>query len=177
MFRGQLFGGKLFFGQLFGQDEEVTPQTEIPLEYHGGGGARMREEADLVAQVLDKWRTIEKARADREAKRLEKRQAVKLKIVEQDQRVAITPESVDVAPIADVVPESGSIVPKSGAIELTKAAPAGKPALPVIQTLFTPAPERVAPTRSTPATVLAPLDDDMEDVMTMLLALEEAGEL
>lgn len=174
MFRGQLYAGKLFFGQLFGPEEEVTPQTEIPLTYYGSGGKRHEAEADLVAQVLDKWRVIEKSRADREAKRLEKRQALKRLKVEQDQAVAVESIEIVEAPAADVVPESGSIVPKSGAIE---AVPAGKPALPVIQTLFTPAPERVAPTRSTPATVFAPLDDGMEDVMTLLLALEEAGEL
>lgn len=172
MFRGQLYAGKLFFGQLFGQEEETTPQTEIPLEYHGGGGAR--DDRDLVALVLDKWRVVEKARAEREAKQAAKRKTRKLRIEPVNKATDL---GVETEPAVNIVPEVGTFVPESGAIELTKAEPAGKPALPVIQTLFTPAPERVAPTRSTPATVFAPMDDGMEDVMTMLLALEEAGEL
>jgi len=172
MFRGQLYGGKLFFGQLFGQDEEVTPQVEIPLEYHGGGGRMRENEADVVALVLDKWRAIEAARAKKDAGKKTR----KLRIVEADVNKVADPVA-DPGVAVNIVPETGTNVPESGAIDLSKLVPAGKPALPVIQTLFTPAPERVAPTRSTPATVLAPLDDGMEDVMTMLLALEEAGEL
>jgi hypothetical protein len=172
MFRGQLYGGKLFFGQLFGQDEEVTPQVEIPLEYHGSGGRMRENEADVVALVLDKWRAIEAARAKKDAGKKTR----KLQIVEADVNKVADP-AADPGEAVNIVPETGTNVPESGAIDLSKVAQSGKPALPIIQTLFTPAPERVAPTRSTPATVLAPLDDGMEDVMTMLLALEEAGEL
>lgn len=169
MFRGQLFKGHLFDGQLYGLplDEEV-PQVEIQF-YHGGGGVlkaeqRAREEAELVKQVLDKWRVIEEARVRKEGRLSDKRKAERLQVVEVDQEVAeevstSTPEPVE------IVPKDGPIVPKTGA-------------LPVIQTLFTPGqqPERRAPTRSTPVTVIS-VEDDMEDVMTVLLALEEAGEI
>lgn len=173
MFRGQLYAGKLFYGQLFGPEEEVTPQVEIPLEYHGGGGAR--DERDLVALVLEKWRVVEEARVRKAERSSDKRKARRLEIVELDQEDA-EPASTSSEGAVQIVPESGPIVPKSGAVELTEAVPAGKPTLPVIQTLFTPAPARVAPTRSTPVTVIS-VEDDMDEVMTVLLALEEAGEI
>lgn len=168
MFRGQLYGGKLFFGQLFGPEEEVTPQVEIPLEYHGGGGAR--EERDLIERVLDKWRVIEAKRAEK-APRPARKVEVVLKpsasdlnpTSEKDQQVSDTPDPrvrdfVEVKQAPAITP--GSAIP------------------PVIQTMFEPRVlDRVAPTRSTPDTVIAVPEDDMDEVMTVLLALEEAGEI
>jgi hypothetical protein len=161
MFRGQLFKGHLFDGQLYGLplDEEV-PQVEI--QFYTGGGLkaeqRAREEAELVKQVLDKWRVIEEARVRKEA-RLSDRKAQIERVQAIIEAPAEQPEPIEIAP------DLGPIVPKTGT-------------LPVIQTLFTPGqqPERRAPTRSTPVTVI-PIEDDMEDVMTVLLALEEAGEI
>lgn len=160
MFRGQLFAGKLFAGRLFGVEQEVTPQPTLDLEYHGGGG-------DLVERVLDKWRVIEEARARRSsnnaARKFNKRPASKASL---DKRVTVEIESLRDSRIEDRT-QSGN--------DRTQA---GNVIQPVYQ--FVPQakePVRVAPTKSAPATLQAAVDDGLEEVMAVLLALEEAGEL
>ena len=170
MFRGQLYGGKLYFGQLFGVEEEVTPQPELVLEYHGGGGAR--EEADLVQRVLDKWRVIEAKRAEKVAKTARKVEVV------------LKPSASDLNPSTDLSEKEPQVSDKTTpeASSFAYSAKSGAPDIaripPVIQTMFEPRVlDRVAPTRSTPDTVIAVPEDDMDEVMTVLLALEEAGEI
>jgi hypothetical protein len=161
MFRGLLYAGSLFKPKLFGLDEEITPQVEIPLEYHGSG--RASEEADLVARVLDKWRVIESG---------------KPKLTKKARSGKPSPTKVVEVPVvlepAANVPDLGTTVPDLGPF------PEAVEALtPFIQPTFVleKQPLQDAPTKSAPASVTIVLDDGMEDAMAMLLALEEAGEL
>lgn len=175
MFRGQLYGGKLFFGQLFGAEEEETPQPELVLEYHGSGG---HEERDLVQRVLDKWATIERSRA-------KKAEALDQKRAKRRVEVVLKPSASDLNLRTDLSEKDHQVSDKTqpiGSTSVEKTTPIGipsRPAIPpVIQTMFEPRVlDRVAPTRSTPDTVIAVPEDDMDEVMTVLLALEEAGEL
>jgi hypothetical protein len=162
VFRGQLFAGRLFAGRLFGVEQEVTPQPTLDLEYHGGGG-------DLVERVLDKWRVIEEARARRSsnnaARKFNKRPASKAPL---DKRITVEIESLRDSRIEN---EDRTQVGN----DRTQA---GNVIQPVYQ--FVPQakePVRVAPTKSAPATLQAAVDDGLEEVMAVLLALEEAGEL
>lgn len=173
MFRGQLYGGKLFFGQLFGQEEETTPQPELVLEYHGSGGAR--EETDLVQRVLDKWRVIDQKRAEKAAlidqRRAKRRIQVDLKPSTHEADLRSDPSEKEPHLSDTTTPEAS---------RFSQSAKSGAPSVvsPVIQTMFEPRVlDRVAPTRSTPDTVIAVPEDDMDEVMTVLLALEEAGEI
>lgn len=166
MFRGQLYAGRLYAGRLFGVEETVTPQPELPLEYHGGG-----DEA-IVRKVIEKWETIERARAKR-------RYAVE-----------VTPsEETNLAPGErfDAPPVVGTRIEQAEAVQAAhdEAIPAPHEAIQaaIIQPTyaFTKEPVRVAPTKWSAATVVAPaaaqVDDGMEEMMAVLLALDEAGEL
>lgn len=158
MFRGQLYAGRLYAGRLFGVEETVTPQPELPLEYHGGG-----DEA-IVRKVIEKWETIERARAKR-------RYAVE-----------VTPsEETNLAPEErfDTPPVVGTRIEQAEAIQAPHEAIQAAIIQPTYA--FTKEPVRVAPTKWSAATVVAPaaaqVDDGMEEMMAVLLALDEAGEL
>jgi hypothetical protein len=167
LFVGRLFAGKLFDGKLFGVEEEEVPQAELPLEYHGSG------EADIIRKVIEKWETIERARAKRSKRR--------------EVQVDLVPVNPELAPTAISEPpqlaEDESFDAQDVAREaISKAAGLSEKAHefltphPLIQPTFVPIKrEGFAPTRSTTATVQPA--DEMDDVMVVLLALEEAGEL